>query len=415
MLKNLIVYFYVLALTLLVAACGTGSTTTSSYQQSKDSTSYTNTNWSTIVQQAKGSTVNLMMWQGDPYINRYINSYITPMLKEQHDINLNVLSGQGSQVVSLLMKEQEAQKKSSEIDMMWINGETFFQLRQIDALFGPFTQLLPNSQYINFDNPFIGIDFQQPIDGMECPWGNVQLAIIYDSQQISQPPTTLQALSEYVQQHPGTFTIGNDFTGMTLLKSWLIAIAGGSESLQGDFNEAKYQQYSQQLWNYINKNKQYWWRDGKAFPESIASMHQMFANGELHFTMSNNDGEVDNKILLGTFPKTARAYVFDTGTIQNSHYMGIAKQAPNKAGAMVVINTLISPEAQWHKLQPDVWGDGTVLNINKLPQEWQDKFNNIPTRKYAPKRSDIQSKALMELAPEYMIRLFQDFRVKVIQ
>ena len=51
---------------------------------------------------------------------------------------------------------------------------------------------------------------------------------------------------------------------------------------------------------------------------------------------------------------------------------------------MAVINFMISPEAQYEKFKPETWGDGTVLAINKLPKKWQDKFNNVPSRKYAP-------------------------------
>ncbi len=138
----------------------------------------------------------------------------------------------------------------------------------------------------------------------------------------------------------------------------------------------------------------------------------MFSNGELNFTMSNNDGEVDNKVLQGLIPNSAKSYVFISGTIQNSHYMGIAKNAKNKAGAMVVCNFLISPEAQYEKAKTEVWGDGTVLDIDKLSQEWQQKFNSMAVRKHGPLRSEIQTYALIELAPEYMIRMFDDFRTK---
>ena len=144
-------------------------------------------------------------------------------------------------------------------------------------------------------------------------------------------------------------------------------------------------------------------------------MHQMFANSELWFTMSHNDCEVDNKILQGLFPESARAYVWETGTIQNSHYMGISRFSPNKAGAMVVCNFLISPESQYKKQDPVVWGDGTVLAMHKLPEEWREKFRSLPNRRYAPSRAEIQDKALMELAPEYMIRLAEDFRKEIIQ
>ena len=82
---------------------------------------------------------------------------------------------------------------------------------------------------------------------------------------------------------------------------------------------------------------------------------------------------------------------------------------------MVVINFLISLEAQMQKANPQVWGDGTVLSMEKIPQEWRQKFEQMPERKYAPARSEIQPFALMELAPEYMIRLAEDFRKEIIQ
>jgi hypothetical protein len=37
------------------------------------------------------------------------------------------------------------------------------------------------------------------------------------------------------------------------------------------------------------------------FPENVAQVHQLFSNGELWFTMSNNDAEVDSKIAEGLF------------------------------------------------------------------------------------------------------------------
>ncbi|MEZ4774490.1 MAG: ABC transporter substrate-binding protein [Bacteroidia bacterium] len=360
-------------------------------------------------------SVTLMMWQGDPMINAYMSDYVVPQLKAQQGIDLNIVSGQGNEIVSVLMAEIEAGKPSSEIDMVWINGETFYQLRQIEALYGPFVETLPNSQYINWESPYIAYDFQQPVEGYECPWGNVQLALIYNSGKVENPPMDLAELETWAKANPGKFTIGTEFTGMTLLKSWLIYLAGGEGSLSGNFDEEKYQKYSAELWAYLNRIKPYFWNNGESFPPTVAQMHQLFANGELWFTMSNNDGEVDNKILQGIFPETSKAYVPGTGTIINSHYMGIVNHSAHKETAMAVCNFLLSPEAQWEKMKPSVWGDYTVLALTKLPAPWQQKFAEIPGRKQAPKRSDIQDKALMEPAPEYMIRLFEDFRKEVIE
>ena len=370
--------------------------------------------WSEIETLARGQTVNLIMWMGDPYINSYMREYVAPALKERYDVNLNIGSGQGNQIVSMLMTEFEAGKRESEVDMMWINGETFYQLRQIDGLYGPFTDLLPNATYIDFDNPFIGIDFQQPVDGYEAPWGNVQLVLIFDSLSVTDPPGTRDELVTWVRDNPGRFTFDNSFTGMTFLKSLLIDIAGGPDVLAGPFDEHKYEQYSTELWDYINEIKPYFWRNGETYPNSVAPLHQMFANGEVAFSMSNNDSEVDNKVHQGAFPETSKAYVLDIGTIQNTHYMGISRNASNKAGAMVAINFLISPEAQFKKLDPTVWGDGTVLDIDQLPEAWKERFYDPPRRTHAPPRSSIQHLALQELAPEYMIRMYDDFRKHVL-
>lgn len=371
--------------------------------------------WVDIEAVARQTTVHMMMWQGDPLINRYMAEYIAPLLQEQYGITLRIAPGQGNEVVKVLMAEQEAGVEHGKIDLCWINGETFFQLRQINGLYGPFVDKLPNARYLDLENPFIGIDFQQPTDGYECPWGNVQMALIYDTLRTLDPPQTLQALEAYLRAHPGTFTIPYEFTGMTLLKSWMAALGGGKDALNGPFEEARYRELSGQLWSFIRRIRPYLWRQGKTFPETLASMHQMYANGELHFTMSNNDGEVDNKVLQGVFPASSKAYVPLTGTIQNAHYLGIPLRATNKPGAMVVINALISPEAQLEKMHPAVWGDGTVLDMGKLPATWASRFEQAAVRRHAPPRRLMEPFAIQEPDPEYMIRLYRDFRTQVIE
>ena len=370
--------------------------------------------WQETVSQAKGQTVTWAMWQGDPHINAYVRDFVAPRLLRDRGVTLKAVGGQGNTIVSTLMTEREAGKAASELDLMWINGETFYQLRQIDALYGPFTDRLPNASFVDFENPYVKFDFQQEVKGFECPWGNVQLAIIYNSKRVPAPPRNRAALLDWVKHNPGRFTFDNSFTGMTLLKSWLIDLAGGGQALAGPFDQAKYEAYAKALWAYVNELRPFLWKKGETYPAGVAELHQLFASGEVDFTMSNNDGEVDNKILQGLLPDTARAYVFDEGTIQNSHYLGIVKTARHVAGALVAVNFMISPEAQYEKLKPAVWGDGTVLAISRLPAPWPERFQDVPERRYAPKRSDIQGRALMELAPEYMIRISEDFRTHVL-
>ena len=370
--------------------------------------------WAAIEAQARGQSVTWGMWQGDPFINDYVAEYVVPEVKQRYGIELKVVSSQGNEIVSMLMTELEAGKQARAYDMVWINGETFYQLRQIDALLGPFAAKLPNAQYIDLENPFIRYDFQQDTAGYESPWGNVQLALIYDSSRVQEPPRTMDELEAWVREHPGRFTFDNFFTGMTFLKSLLISIAGGPGSLDGAFDEQRYQQASTELWRYLNRIKPYLWRKGATFPDEVTQLHQLFAAGEIDFTMSNNDGEVDNKVLQGLFNDNARGYVFSSGTIQNTHYIGIPRSSAQLAGAMVVANFLISPEAQFEKLKPAVWGDGTVLDVKRLPEPWRERFENVPQRTHVPPRAELQPMALREPASEYMVRIQRDFRKYII-
>ena len=370
--------------------------------------------WPQIEGRGRNQSVSMLMWMGDPLINRYMSTYVKPEVKRRYGIDLEIAAGQGAGLVQTLAAEQQA-GQASEADMVWINGETFYQLRQVNALLGPFVGKLPNAPLLDLQNPFINTDFQQPVAGMECPWGNVQFNFIYDSAKISQPPRSFAELPAFLRLHPGQFTIPNEFTGMTLLKSWMMALAGDPKLFQGKFNEAVYTKWSNELWKQINTSRLYFWKQGTTFPEQLPQLHQLFANGELAFTFSNNDAEVDNKVNQGVFPATARAYVPAPGTIRNSHYLGVVRGSQHPEAALLVINFLISPEAQLKKMDPNVWGDHTVLDLAVLPAAQRRQFEQLPSRRYAPKRAALQHLALAEPDPEYMTRLFKDFRTHVIE
>ncbi len=61
-----------------------------------------------------------------------------------------------------------------------------------------------------------------------------------------------------------------------------------------------------------------------------------------------------------------RSFVFRDGTLGNTHFVAIPFNASASAGAMVLANFLMSPEAQARKQDPKVWGDPTVLDMAKV-------------------------------------------------
>ncbi len=371
--------------------------------------------WSEIQDKSRETTVNFMMWQGSPAVNKYINSFLIPAVKQEYGIDLRISGGQGPEIVQLVMGEKQAGVSQGQVDMVWINGETFFQLQQIKGLWGPFVDKLPNSQYIDFEDPYISIDFQQPIEYMECPWGNTQFALVYDSAKVANPPRSLSELEKFVRENPGTFTISNDFSGMSLLKTFLAELSGSPEGLNGPFDEKKYIELSTRLWDFINRNKKYFWKEGSTFPKEHTRMDQMFASGELLLSYGFNEGGIEDKVIQGLFPKTTRGYAWRNGTVHNSNYLGITYNARNKAGAMQVIDFMISPEAQLKKLDVNGMNSNTVLDVSRLPEAWQSKFSSAAKRQYGPTLESLSVYSIQEPAPEYMLRVWDDFRKQVIE
>lgn len=371
--------------------------------------------WEQIEKDARGTTATMQLWMGGKDGVKYMNEYVIPTLKEKYGITLNLVPGQGKEIIASIMSEKEAGKEIGQADLVWINGETFYQLRQIDGLYGPYNNLLPNIKYVDLADPIIGYDFQEDIKGYETPWSRANFSLIRDSAKIPVPPTTIPEFEAYWKAHPGRFTLAEDFSGFTLLKSWLIELGGGSKQLDGPFNEAKYNKYSKQLWDFINRNKKNFWKNGETFPASNTVVQQMFASGELDFGMSFGNADIDIKINEGVFPATARPFILSAGSIQNASYIGIPYNSGKKETALVVINFLISPEAQAAKSKLEYTGSRSVLDMVALSAEQKKLFEEKTGVRFAIAPEVLAVKAIREPVPEYMIRIAADFRTNVIQ
>ncbi|MDQ6814794.1 MAG: ABC transporter substrate-binding protein [Bacteroidota bacterium] len=371
--------------------------------------------WPQIEQIGKGKAVTMVMSVGSKGVNKCMNEFVIPELLQRFGIKMNIINGQGKEIVSNIMSEKEAGKAVGQADLCWINGETFYQLRQIDGLFGPYTDKLPNSKFVDYSNPIIKYDFQEEVKGYETPWSLAAFSLIYDSARVKQAPVSMQDFEQYWKAHPGKFTIPNDFSGLTLIKTWLIELAGKPDALDGKFDQHKYDQYSQQLWSWLNKNKQYFWKKGETFPANNTLVSQMFANGELDFALSFSVADIDLKIAEGVYPATSKPLILKAGSIQNANYIGITANSAQKAAAMVVCNFLISPEAQAKKADLNFSGAHTVLSEKKLSSADQERFNVLATVKHGLQPKDLEGKAIKEPAPMYMIKVSDDFRKKVIE
>lgn len=369
--------------------------------------------WDSVVARARGTTVLWRMWRGDPAINAYVDGWVAPRLQAQFGITLQAVQGQGAEIVNALVTEREAGVGKGTASLLWINGETFAQLRREKLLDGPWAGRLPNARYVDSSSAIIARDFEQEPAGYESPWGTVQFALIYDTVRTPDPPRTFDALATWIHQHPGRFTHDQSFGGVTFLKMLMYARGGGVAHFQGGFDEAQYVVGRDSAFAWIRRARADFWRKGQTYPPDVAAMHRLFANGEIDFSMSFNQNEVVTKVRSGVLPATARALLLRDGTIANAHYVGVPFNAPNVAGALVVANFLLSPEAQYEKQRPEVWADGTVLDAARLPTEWRSKFATLEHDPHSLEADSLRKYARPEVAPLYHERMQADWRTMI--
>ena len=111
------------------------------------------------------------------------------------------------------------------------------------------------------------------------------------------------------------------------------------------------------------------WRGGRVFPTSVADLRRLFADGEILLALTFNPSDATAGVRDGVLPPSATVATFAGGSLGNVHFVAIPHNAEDKAGALVVANFLLAPEAQARKADPDVWGDPTVLDVDALAEE----------------------------------------------
>ncbi len=328
--------------------------------------------WATVETAAKGETVYFNAWAGSDTINTYIK-WAAEELKSRHGVILeHVKITDTAEVVKRVRDEIAAGKTDGSVDLVWINGENFRAMKSGNLLFGPFAENLPNFRFVDVtEKPTTRIDFQEPVEGLESPWGMAQFTFFADGARVSAPPKSMMELAVFAKANPGriTYPAPPDFHGTTFLKQALVEVASSKSVFSRPVEKAAFMQAAAPLFVFLDESHKYFWREGKQFPKDQAQVTQMVADGELLVGITFNPNEPANLVAAGTMPKATIAWQHTTGTIGNTHFVAIPANARAKAGAQVVANFLLSPEAQARKSDLKVWGDPTVLSVGKLGDE----------------------------------------------
>lgn len=420
MKKRLLALFMAAAMTCSLAACGFAGTdqkqtgTEAQETAQEDTAGAENTEASAkevsemsfeeMKEAAKGTTVTFYGWGGDESLNEWLDNVFAPAMKEKYDITMERVPMDIDQILSQLSGEIQAGEKDGSIDMIWINGENFQSAKENNMLFGPFIDKLPNFEaYVDAENEDNTLDFAYPIEGYEAPYGKAQVVFIADSAVTPETPKNAEELLEFVKANPGkvTYPALPDFTGSVFVRNIIYEICGYEQFLTMEADKETVKAAIEPALEYLRELNPYLWNEGKTFPESSTTLDNMFIDKEVVLNVTYDAYATALKIEDGTYTDTTMTFQFDKGTIGNTNFMAIAANSGNKAGAMVAINEMLSPEMQASRYQE--LKVIPVLDNSKLSDEQKAAFDSVDLGKGTIPQDELLSKRLPEMPAELVL------------
>jgi putative spermidine/putrescine transport system substrate-binding protein len=301
--------------------------------------------------EARGQTVRWWLYGGDARVNAFVEDAVVPAARRLGVTLDRVPVTDTADAVSGVVAERRAGKDAGGgVDLIWINGENFAAGKEQGLWLEDWAGELPSARFLDPADPAVATDFQVPVDGQESPWQSARFVFAHDTARLRRPPGDLDALLAWARRNPGRFTYPAppDYTGSAFVRQ--VVQAKGEDA----------------AFAYLRALKPLQWRGGAALPKSQAELDELFSGGQVDIAMSYDASFVAAGVRTGAFPPTARPFVLGGTTLSNSSFVTIPANARSRAGAQLVADLLLSPELQAAKADPEVLGNPTVLDLDRL-------------------------------------------------
>ncbi|WP_057461098.1 ABC transporter substrate-binding protein [Pseudovibrio sp. POLY-S9] len=348
-----------------------------------------NLGWEDVTAKARDEgTVNFYYWGGSDIINLWVDQVATPALAAE-GVKLNPVRITATKdTVDVVIAELAAGRgeEQGSVDLVWVNGENFYSLKQQNALWGAFANRLPNSVNFEWDESdprsLLNLrDFGVETGFQEMPWSGEQYVCSVNRAHVSaeNTPATFAQLKTYLEANPGKFTYVKPphYLGNTFVQSVLYAHnpdGTGAAPYQQSFEEMGGEELARLMEPGIEYLKSIeplllGGASGKPrYAENSGELDNLFLNSEVHFNCKFGVFGNHNGLITGAYPEQAEEMIFPAGNmIKNKNYLAVPLNSPHPAAALVAINYFSSAEAQASKLKTA--GMPVGLDLWRLSEE----------------------------------------------
>ena len=374
-------------------------------------------NWDEVVKAADGQTVQLWMYGGDDQGNAYIDDVLAPAVAKKGVTLERVPVTDTADALNRVLSELQAGRDDDgTVDMIWVNGENFATGKDAGAWLCDWTSMMPNIKNTASEDPLLANDFGTPVEGCEAPWSKAQFSFVFNSDVVTDPPTSLAGILDWARANPGRFTYPAppDFTGSVFNREVLYSVSGGYENVPLEFSQKAFDELSPALYAELADLAPSLWRAGDNYPASGDELNQLYADGQVDWTMTYGPSAVTELVANGTYPAGTKILTLDEGTVGNASFLGIPSNASAAAGAMVVANVALSIDQQVAKADPRIWGQFTVVDYDSLADDDKAKFDALPSSPVVPTYAELSKNANPELSAAWLPAVEEGWRTRVL-
>lgn len=350
--------------------------------------------WDEIRRAAEGQTVRWWMFGGDDGANRFVDDHVAPAAAELGVEVERVPVSDTADAVQRVIAEQRAGREEGRVDLIWVNGQNFVAGKEAGLWLEDWATALPRANLVDWTDPTIAEDFGEPVAGQESPFARATFVFAFDRERMDTPPGSFEELADHVRDHPGrvTYPAPPDFTGSAFVRQ-AVAALGEDEAFE-----------------WLAEITPWLWRDGETYPASEAELNQLFADGQVDLAMSYDPTFVATEVERGRFPTSTRPFALDSGSLQNTSYVTVPRNAASVEGALVVADLLLAPDLQAAMGDPSVWGMPTVLDADRLDDADAARFDDVS----GPYVLDEAGELLEELPADRVDRLDERWREEIL-
>ena len=401
------------SLSLLATALGFGA---AQAQGAAQTAAQTAADWPQVLAKARGQTVYFNAWAGDEKTNAFI-AWAGGELKSRYGVSVSHvrLKDTAEAVTRVITEKAAGRNADGTVDLIWINGPNFLNMKQQGLLYGPVTAALPNFRIVDTVGKRSNvIDFTTPVDGFAVPWKLAQIVFVYDSARITNPaevPRSANELLDWARKHPGRLTHPkvSNFLGATFLKQALYDLTPDTAALQQPASDDSFARVTAPLWAWYDQLRPALWRRGQQFPENGQAQRQLLNDGEIDITLSFNPAEAAVSVESGQLPATVRSFTMRNGSIGNTSFVAIPYNAAHKEAAMVLANFLLEPTTQARAQDIKEMGSVNVLDLARLSVADRALFDKLTPSPALPTAAEL-GRPLLEPHSSWMTRITADWQ-----